>query len=162
MALKTGFSTLVLGTLLLGSSAALADGTHGWTQTQGSAGWSVEVSVGNRAPSQWQHEEVHSGTAYQAHVHTGGCNHAPAPRPPPRQDGRYELQTVQRWVEGYHSQVWVPERCDYKPRRNVTKCRGGYYEQQWVPGRYETVQEWVWVPAPRWNQHRAAPATYYP
>jgi len=154
MALKTGISTLALGTLLLGSTAALADDTRGWTQTQGGAGWGIQVSVGNTAASaQWHHD---------AHVHTGSCNHGPAPRPPPRQDGRYELRPVQRWVEGYYEQVWVPEQCTHKPRRNVTKCRGGYYDKQWVPGRYETVQEWVWVPAPRWGQHRAAPASYYP
>lgn len=155
MALKTVISTLSLGTLLLGSSAALADDTHGWVQVSDS-GWSAQVSVGTEQA--WHSD---SGAAVQVRYRAGNGNPGTVPQPPPRQNGRYELQTQQRWVEGYYEQVWVPEQCRYKPGRHVTKCRGGYYEQQWVPGRYETVQEWVWVPAPRWGQHRGTPATYY-
>ncbi len=139
MALKTGLSLLALGALLLGSTAARADDTQGWDHDRS-------------APVHDATTFHYGGAGFEVHVHTGGCDHGPQPQPPPRQRGHYELQTVQRWVEGYHTQVWVPEQCHYKPHRNVTKCRGGYYEQQWVPGRYETVQEWVWVPGPRWGR----------
>jgi hypothetical protein len=54
---------------------------------------------------------------------------------------------VNKWVPGRYEQVWVEQNCKYKPRRNVTKCYGGYYDQRWVEGYYQTVQEWVWVPA---------------
>ena len=81
--------------------------------------------------------------------------------------GRYELQVVNRWVEGYYQQVWVPEVCKEKNRRHsrVTKCTGGFHEQQWVPGRYEQVQEWVWVTHGRddgWRSNGTHPATYHP
>jgi hypothetical protein len=132
--LQHGLFTLALSALLLAPAAARAqDGRWG--------GQHDASPVGDSRAEQ--------------HIHGGGCYH-PAPTPPPaqpprsqwpRQQGRYELQTVQRWVEGRYEQVWVEQTCKYKPRRNRTKCEGGYYEQRWVPGYYQTVQEWVWVPA---------------
>lgn len=73
----------------------------------------------------------------------------PYGRPSPH--GRYELRPVQQRVEGYNEQVWVPETCETRRRHHRTRtvCRDGYYEQRWVPARYETVEQWVWVPAPR-------------
>lgn len=86
-----------------------------------------------------------------AHLHDTECRHEhrveTPPRPPPSGEGRYELRTVQHWVEGHYEQVWVPERCRYK-RNGQMKCRSGFYEERYVPGRYESVQQWVWVPAP--------------
>jgi hypothetical protein len=162
MALKTGFSALALGALLFGTTAAYADDDNGWQQESAPAaqdeaarsfhGQQAHGADGWSTSEQWNDHNTRD-SAFEVHVHTGGCNHGPQPQPPPRQRGRYELQTVQRWVDGYHHQVWVPEQCHYKPHRRVKVCRGGYYEQQWVPGRYETVQEWVWVPGPRWNRH---------
>jgi hypothetical protein len=74
----------------------------------------------------------------------------PVPQQPPRswpnRQGRYELQTVQRWVPGGYESVWVPESCRFRPRLGRTVCQGGFYDQRWVPGHYETAQEWVWVP----------------
>lgn len=131
MALKTGISALALGALLFSSTQALAQDFNG------PEGW-------NDAPApapQW--------------------NPGPMPRPPGHERGRYELQTVQRWVPGHYEQVWVPEQCR-TGHWGRTRCRPGYSEQQWVPGRYEQAQQWVWVRTPRWGGHRAAPATYYP
>jgi hypothetical protein len=150
MALKTGFSILALGALLFGSSAAFADDNNGWAPVE------QDETARSFHGDDWNNHNTRGG-GFEVHVHTGGCNHGPQPQPPPRQRGHYELQTVQRWVPGYHQQVWVPEECRYKPHRNVRKCWGGYYEQQWVPGRYETVQEWVWVSAPRRGRHYASP-----
>jgi hypothetical protein len=139
MALKLqhGLFTLALSSLLLAPVAARAEGSRwGGQQHEASA-------VGDSRAEQ--------------HFHTGGCYH-PAPTPPqaepprsqwPRQQGRYELQTVQKWVEGRYEQVWVEQTCRYKPRHHRTKCQGGYYEQRWGPGYYQPVQEWVWVPARR-------------
>ncbi|MEW5742484.1 MAG: hypothetical protein AB1938_26435 [Myxococcota bacterium] len=89
----------------------------------------------------------------------GGQYHAAAaitaqrPPPPliaPRQHGRYELRTVQRWVEGTSTQVWVEGRCVTKRhgrhgRFEHTRCLPGRYETVTTPGHYESRQEWVWV-----------------
>ncbi len=80
-------------------------------------------------------------------------------RPDPRPNGRYEMRTVNQWVEGRHEQVWVAERCwerekpgrrrghgrHGKHRRTVTVCEPGRYEARWVPGYYAPVQQWVFV-----------------
>ncbi|MBI3182804.1 MAG: hypothetical protein HYZ28_11760 [Myxococcales bacterium] len=98
------------------------------------------------------------------HVHDQFCGHTATPTGTPAQSGRYELRTVLKWVPGYHQQVWVPGSCEYKQHqhrrhRHHLRCSQGRYEQQWVPGRYETAQEWVWVPTSQggygWN---AAPS----
>lgn len=44
--------------------------------------------------------------------------------------GRWEYHTVQVWRPGYWTTVHLP-------------C--GRYQRQWVPGRYELVQQRVWV-----------------
>lgn len=134
MALQHGLFTLALSALLLAPAAAKAD----------------DLRWGGR------HDASPVGGDFRPgqHIHTGGCYH-PAPTPPParpsrgpREDGRYELQTVQKWVPGHYEQVWVEQTCRYKPHRHETRCRGGYYDQRWVEGYYQPVQEWVWVPAP--------------
>jgi len=140
MNLKTGIFSLALGTLLLGSTAMADD---------------------NQFQPQWNNH----GAPIQVHVHTGACRHGPQPTPPQHQQGRYELRTVQQWVPGRYEQVWVPQQCNYKPRRGVTKCRGGYYDQRWVEGRYQAVEQWVWVPS-RWHRNsgpewQSSPASYY-
>jgi hypothetical protein len=147
MALKTGIFSLALGALLVGTAAQANDA---YTQQHFASGAEVHV-------------QGHPG-GFGVHVHTSRCNHTPQPAPPQNQHGRYELKLVQKWVPGYYQQVWVPEDCKYHPRRNVKKCRGGYYEQQWVPGRYETVEQWVWVPMEYRRHHgagRATPANHW-
>lgn len=154
MALKTGIFSLALGTLLLGSTARADDNDfqtqHDGTQVQ-SHGFHGGYGQPYRAP-------------LQVHVHSGACRHGPQPTPPQNQNGRYELRLVQQWVPGRYEQVWVPEQCNYKPRRGVKKCRAGYYDQRWVEGHYETAEQWVWVPSRR--HHRSSgpewstPASY--
>ena len=80
------------------------------------------------------------------HQHTSSCHHTPMPPPPPGvQPGRYEIRTLQQWVEGRWVRDWVPQSCEYKHHGRV-KCRGGYYVDRWLPGHYEQVEKWVWVP----------------
>jgi hypothetical protein len=136
MNLKTGIFSLALGTLLLGSTAMADD---------------------NQFQPQWND----NGTTVQAQ---GYYRHGQPPPAPRNQQGRYELRTVQQWVPGRYEQVWVPQQCNYKPRWGTTKCRGGYYDQRWVEGRYQNVEQWVWVPSrwhrssgPEWN---SSPASY--
>ncbi|AGC48740.1 hypothetical protein MYSTI_07468 [Myxococcus stipitatus DSM 14675] len=154
MALKTALTTLALGTLFLGSSTALAeDGSM--------SGWATQEA--RRRDDRNSHPDT-----YEAHVHNRYCDHAPAPRPAPRARGRYELQTVNRWVDGRYEQVWVPEVCRERHGRrghHSTRCRGGYYENRWVPGRYEQSTEWVWVSYERgnnggWSSGRTHAASY--
>jgi hypothetical protein len=81
----------------------------------------------------------------------------PPPPPIPQNRGRYELRTVDRWVEGYYVSEWVPEQCiqvrRHGPRHKRVRCEPGYDSQRWVPGHYQQVEEWVWVPAPRPQWH---------
>ncbi|MCE9670931.1 hypothetical protein LY474_24280 [Myxococcus stipitatus] len=152
MAFKTAIATLALGTLFFGSTAAqAADGSvRDWASQQS-----------RRDDRRDNHRDY-----YEAHVHTRDCHHAPAPRPPPRAQGRYELQTVNRWVEGRYERVWVPEVCTEQRRGRhgrVTRCTEGHFEQRWVPGRYERATEWVWVSYER-NDWRPGyhTASYHP
>ena len=141
MAFHHGLFTLAFSALLLAPAAVRADDDHDDDYRWG---------------DQHDASAVGDDTRAEHHIHTGSCYHpAPTPPPPepprsrwPRQRGRYELQTVRKWVPGHYEQVWVEQVCKYKhkPHRYVTKCRGGYYEQRWVPGYYQTAQEWVWVP----------------
>lgn len=83
--------------------------------------------------------------------------------------GRYQLQNVQRWVEGRYEQYWVAPQCqtvrkDHKHGRgwghgrNRTVCTEGYYTSRFIPGHYETAQQWVWVPySPRFGVHVSVP-----
>lgn len=123
MVVHKRFFSLLLGSLLLAPAAAFADHDDGPARR---SRWSPPLA--------------------EVHVHSGSCGHDGPPAPPPQRSGRYELRPVQRWVEGYNQQVWVPEHCVYKHRRHRMRCTGGYYENRWVPGYNETVQEWVWVP----------------
>jgi hypothetical protein len=88
--------------------------------------------------------------AFADHVHSENCRHDADYRPMPQtyeNQGRYELRTVKKWVEGYWDQQWVPQQCVTRGRwHQVTKCRGGGSERRWIPGHYEATQEWVWVP----------------
>jgi hypothetical protein len=183
MALKTGIASLVLGTLLFGSTAALAEegSVRDWANQEAAR----RTNGGNnnhrdddrrdrhddrRDRDDRGHDRGHGGgNGYvEVHVHGSACRHGPEPRPPPRAPrGRYELQTVNRYVEGRRERVWVPEVCEERHRRRsrVTKCTGGYYDERWVPARYEQVQEWVWVPYGHhggWSGNRAHAATYHP
>lgn len=74
---------------------------------------------------------------------------APAQRP-----GRWELRDTQQWVAGATQSVWVDGRC-YGHGRH-TRCEAGHYETRSTPGRYVTVQQWVWVDAPRHEHERWA------
>lgn len=135
MTLQHGLFTLALSALLLAPVAAKADDFRGGGQ----------------------HDASPVGEDFRAGQHPHGAYHPlPAPPPPqpprsrwPSQQGRYELQTVQKWVPGHYEQVWVERDCKYKPRRHETRCKGGYYDQRWVEGFYQPVQEWVWVPGHR-------------
>ena len=66
--------------------------------------------------------------------------------------GRYQLRTVQRFVQGQYQQTWVPEQCSFRERHRgwysqaAQVCVPAHYEQQWMPGHYESAQQWVWVP----------------
>ena len=73
-------------------------------------------------------------------------------------DGRYELRSVQRWVPGRYTQVWVAQACNhyYGHGRRGRECNNGYYQQQWQAGHYETAQEWVFVPYGRSPHYGAA------
>lgn len=165
MAFKLGISTLALGAMLLGSSAAMAqdDGAGRWN-SNAQSGWNNEWSGPSDSKMAFRYDDDDERTRrfFEVHVHTGACDHAPAPRPM-NSRGRYELQTVQRWTPGRYEQVWVPEQCVERGHRRGrhVKCRGGYYDKQWVPGGYVTVQEWVWVPYGGRRWHQARPANYW-
>ncbi|MFY1827500.1 hypothetical protein ACN47A_16385 [Myxococcus fulvus] len=163
MAFKTALATLALGTLFFGSSTAFAadSSMRDWATQQARR----NDDRGRHDDRDHRDDRGHRPDRYEAHVHNGHCNHAPAPRPPPRSQGRYEMQTVSRWVEGRYDKVWVPEVCQERGNRRhrVTKCTGGYYENQWVPGRYMQTTEWVWVSYDRggdWRSNRVHPASY--
>jgi hypothetical protein len=174
MALKTGIASLVLGTLLFGSTAALADdekSVRDWANQEAARRQNGDSRDDRRDDHRddYRDDRDHhrGGGRVEVHVHGDSCHHGPAPLPPPQARGRYELQTVNRYVEGRTERVWVPEVCKERYRRHsrVTKCRGGYYEERWVPARYEQVQEWVWVSYGHddgWRSRRTHPATYYP
>lgn len=136
MALQHGIFTLALSALLLAPVAAKADDFRSGGQHDASP-VADNLRAGHR-PS------------------PGGAYHPaprPLPQPPrsswPRQEGRYELETVRKWVPGHYERVWVERDCRYKPRRGETKCKGGYYDERWVEGYYQSTQEWVWVPGRR-------------
>jgi hypothetical protein len=82
----------------------------------------------------------------------------PPPQNVPQQTGRYELQTVSNYIPGRYEQVMVPGQCftEYRGRHHRharTVCTPDRYENRWVEGRYEQVQQWVWVEYGRWD-HR--------
>jgi hypothetical protein len=151
MALKTGIFSLALGALLLGSTAQ-ADDTQ---QFQAPQNDDTQVQAqGFRGGDNQPYSRDNSNGRYRR---------MPQPQPPQNQQGRYELKLMQQWTAGRYEQVWVPQDCRYQPRRGGTKCRDGYYDRQWVAAHYETVEQWVWVPA-RWQRHSGpewgTPASY--
>lgn len=119
----------------------------GWN-VPGGTGWGRDNDNGWRQDQRgnWDHDEQWGdGRWNDDRMRIQPVPQRP-PRPWPNHHGRYELQTVQRWVPGRYESVWVPESCRFRPRLGRTVCQGGFYDQRWVPGHYETVQEWVWVP----------------
>lgn len=120
MNLKRYILSLAVGAGLLVPALALADGDR--------------------------HERRH-----RDHRHDSHCGHhaTPVPPQPPmtsQPTGRYELRTVQKWVDGHYVRDWVPETCVYKgKKRRKVKCTEGYYTDRFVPGHYQNVEEWVWV-----------------
>lgn len=81
----------------------------------------------------WEGSGQHAAVAVRPQFHHQG-------------PGRWELQTVQRWVEGRMEQRWVEPVC--YGRRHWRRCTEGGYQNVWVPGHYEDRQEWVWVAPP--------------
>ena len=88
-------------------------------------------------------------------------------------DGSYQLQTTQVWVQGEQQQVWVPGQCSRMGY--VQFCSPGTYQYVSTPGHYENQQQWVWV-ANTWDRrpareygrnwrggrhHEARPVGYY-
>jgi hypothetical protein len=71
----------------------------------------------------------------------------PFGRPPSVERGRYEWQTVQRWVEPRWESV-VTRNCHGggHHRWRGRGCRDAV-QNQFVPGHYEAQQQWVWVSA---------------
>lgn len=136
MALKTGFFSLALGAVLLGSTAQAAD-----------------FQAEHDASSVVAQDFRGSGPAWGSN---GGRDSRRMPPPPANQNGRYELRQVQKWVAGHYDQVWVGQDCSDQSRRYIKKCEPGHYEQRWVPGHYEQVEEWVWVPGVRRGGYRRA------
>lgn len=70
--------------------------------------------------------------------------------------GRYEMRSVQQWVPGQVTQVYVPGVCRSSPSGFARFCSEGRYETRQGPGYYQTVQQWVWVPdarGDRWGRH---------
>jgi hypothetical protein len=139
MALKTGFFSLALCALLLGTTAQAAG-------IQGEHDASSVVAQDFRGGS---------GPAWGTPSNTYDSRRTPPP-PPARQNGRYELRQVQKWVAGHYAQVWVGQDCSDQSRRYIRKCEPGHYEQRWVPGHYEQAEEWVWVPGVRRGGYRRA------
>jgi hypothetical protein len=133
MALKTGFFSLALGALLLGSTAQAAD-VHAEHDA------SSVVAQDFRGSGRGQGDQ-------------GDRDYRPAP--PSNQNGRYELRLVQKWVAGHYEQVRVTEDCRDPSRRYVMKCQEVHSAQKWVPGHSEQVEQWVWLPAPRRGNRRA-------
>ena len=93
-----------------------------------------------------------------------GCDHEASavnvPAPAPRADGRYELRTTQRWVPERYEEVTV-QQCRESHGWNRHFRRQVCYpvtQTRLVPGSYQTVQEWVWVPA--WPQQQQQYSQY--
>ncbi|MBF5046095.1 hypothetical protein FGE12_27015 [Aggregicoccus sp. 17bor-14] len=145
MNLKPGILTLLVGTVLFGAGAALADdhgASRGGDRDEGRREWRDrrdDRRDDRRGPGAVINVRVGGGVVY----------HRP-PEPAPRPDGRYELRTTQRWVSGYEERVWVPEVCTTEQHHHMrrTTCRDGYYDTRYVDGHYEPAEEWVWVPYP--------------
>ncbi|RKG92400.1 hypothetical protein D7V88_06265 [Corallococcus terminator] len=162
MAFKTALSTLAFGALLLGSSTAFAEDWRG--QTRADANWGHQSRGGWEAPQgqAFRYDDDDARTRRFMGCRGPNCDARPMPRPVDSR-GRYELQTVERWVPARYEQVWVPEQCVSRGRRGrQVRCTPGYYDQRLIPANYQAVTEWVWVPyaGRRWVTVQAA--AYYP
>jgi hypothetical protein len=160
MAFKLGLTTLAFGAMLLGSSTTFAADWRG--PTQADARWGGQQTQGGwEAPNSQAFRYVDDDAQTRRYMGCRGpnCNSGPMPRPVDSR-GRYELQTVERWVPARYEQVWVPEQCVAQGRRGRhVRCTPGYYDQRYVAGGYQAVAEWVWVPygGRRWvNVHGAS------
>ncbi|WP_224244775.1 hypothetical protein [Hyalangium gracile] len=161
MALKTGFFSLALGALLLGSTAQADDTQKSQAQQSDAQMQTKGFHGGSEHTYSWGNGDNREYRGAPSRDYSPGGRYyrrTPQPQAPRHQQGRYELKLVQQWVSGGYEQVWVPRECRNYGRRGRVQCTGGYYEQQWVDGHYETVEQWVWVPG-RW--HHAAPASYW-
>jgi hypothetical protein len=142
MDLKTGIFSLAVGSLLLGSAARADDTQHlasaPEVQTQ-------TLRAGSEQGSAWNQQSA--PTQQYAYNHNGSSRRSPQPQAPRNSQGRYELKRVQQFIPGHYEQAWVKQECRFI--RSGDTCPAGYYEQRWVPGHYETVEQWVWVPAQR-------------
>jgi hypothetical protein len=163
MALKTGIFSLALGALLLGSTAQADDTQQFQDQQDDTQVQAQGFRGGDNQPRDNDDNRQYGRGPDQDRGSHGRYRRMPQPQPPQNQQGRYELKLMQQWTAGRYEQVWVPQDCHYKPRWGASKCRDGYYDQQWVAAHYETVEQWVWVPA-RWQRHSGpewgTPASY--
>ncbi len=104
------------------------------------------------SPVNQQYQQAYQAPGYQTSQQAEPCPAEP-PRGFKRHQGRYEVRSVQRWVEGRYQQVWVPEQCSMRERQRGWVRQTGYvcvpahYDRRWVPAHYETAQQWVWVPS---------------
>ena len=103
----------------------------------------LAVLAAPAAFAQYYHEAV-AAAPMPAVVQQAPC--APRPAPPRQNDGRWELQTTQQYVQGVTQQVWVAGQCHGNPRKPwKQRCEQGQYVTTVTPGHYEARQEWVWV-----------------
>lgn len=146
MDLKTGIFSLAVGSLLLGSAARADDTQH---LASAPAVQTQTLRPGSEKGSSWNQQSGSQAydVSYQQYASNSNGSYRRAPQPPaPRnQQGRYELKRVQQFIPGRYEQVWVKQECRFIRRGDT--CPAGYYDQKWVPGHYETVEQWVWVPA---------------
>lgn len=109
----------------------------------------VAVTVGATAAhaDDFRGRHRHRGPGHQARPvlqHDSGPRPTVAPAGTSFAYGQYQLQSVQRWVPGQPQQVWVPGQCH---GRFNQRCTPGHYRWVTTAGRYETTQQWVWVPS---------------
>lgn len=86
-------------------------------------------------------------------------------QPVTRPGGRYELRTVQQWVEGRWVEDHVPGSCrdSYRGghhKDRMTGCTPARTVSRFEEGHYENVQQWVFVPAPRPAPYRYGNSGY--
>ncbi|MBN9682047.1 MULTISPECIES: hypothetical protein [unclassified Corallococcus] len=162
MAFKLGLATLAFGAMLLGSSTSFAADWRGPTRADAQWGGQQRYNGGWDSAPQGQafrYDNDDAKTRRFMGCRGPNCNYGPMPRPVDSR-GRYELQTVERWVPARYEQVWVPEQCVSRGRHGRhTRCTPGYYDQRYVAGGYQAVTEWVWVP---YGGRRWQTVVYYP
>ncbi|RYG63551.1 hypothetical protein EON80_21015, partial [bacterium] len=99
MAFKLGLATLAFGAMLLGSSTSFAADWRGPTQADARWGGQERHRGGWEAPRDQAFRYVDDDAKTRRFMGCRGpnCNYGPMPRPVDSR-GRYELQTVERWV----------------------------------------------------------------